>query len=104
MSIALEKAGFPLRNYTEPKCKHGHARGAESLANYLRNKIGRPKISTTADDGIKGTAGKTGIVFFKDIMGFREGRGDHIDLWDGSTTKTGSYFDVCKQIWFYELT
>jgi hypothetical protein len=35
MSIALLGAGFSLGGYTEPRCRHGHARGAESLAQFL---------------------------------------------------------------------
>ena len=43
MSVCLINAGFHLTQYTEPKCKHGHARGAESLANYLWQQVGPPK-------------------------------------------------------------
>jgi hypothetical protein len=104
MSVCLEDSGFNLTNYTEPKCKHGHARGAESLGNYLWRQVGRPKIAKNAADGWANVAGKKGIVVFKDITGFREGRGDHTDLWNAGTTKTGEYFDSCKQSWFWEIT
>lgn len=103
VSLCLVTAGFPLTNYTEPKCNHGHARGAESLANYLWKQLGPPKIATTAAQGRKNVAGKKGLVFFKDIAGFRNGRGDHFDLWNGTLTKTGEYFDFCKQSWFWEV-
>ena len=44
MSIALEGAGFSLADYSDPKCSHGHARGAESLANYLWRSLARPLL------------------------------------------------------------
>lgn len=65
MSVCLIGAGFDLTKYTEPKCKHGHARGAESLANYLWNQVGRPKISKTADETRATVGGKTGLLFSK---------------------------------------
>jgi hypothetical protein len=103
ISLCLINAGFKLTNYTEPKCKHGHARGAESLASYLWQQIGPPKIATTKEQARKLVTDKTGFVFFKDISGFREGRGDHFDLWNSGLTKTGDYFDACKQSWFWEV-
>lgn len=36
----------------------------------------------------------SGIVLFKDIRGFRGGRGDHLDIWTGTRTTTGrKYFN-----------
>lgn len=101
LSVALTDAGFKLTEYRDPLCKHHHARGAESLASYLRHQVGRPKIYTNAGDARAGIRDKTGIVFFKDITGFRGGRGDHIDLWDGRAAVTGEYFDACVQTWFW---
>ena len=46
---------------------------------------------------------KTGIVFFKNIVGFRGGEGDHIDLWNKDRTKTGEYSSSSSQTWFWEL-
>jgi len=103
MSVCLINAGFHLTQYIEPKCKHGHARGAESLANYLWKQVGRPKISKTANESRATVNGKTGLLFFKDITGFRGGRGDHFDLWNNGETKTGEYIDSCKQTWFWEV-
>lgn len=88
MSHALELSGVPLANYREPVCKAGgitHARGAESLANYLWKIFGPPKILSAG--GKAGAKGKKGIVFFKAITGFRGGRDDHIELWDGENTR-----------------
>lgn len=102
MSIALIAAGFDLSSYTDPMCAHGHARGAESLANFLYRRIARPRI-LTGTEFQRATDAKTGIVFFKDIAGFRGGFGDHIDLWNKDRTKTGGYASVSSQTWFWEL-
>jgi len=95
--------------YSEPKCSHGHARGAESLANWLwKNYLGRPKIYT---DGAKAKIAindKTRIIFFKDCFtrsGEATRTGDHIDLWNKGITKT--YSDPANksaQLWFWELS
>jgi hypothetical protein len=102
MSISLIGAGFPLTNYNEPRCRHNHARGAEALASYLWNQVGPPKIAETGAQGRSNVLGKTGLVFFKDLPGFRGGVGDHFDLWINGQTKTGEYFDPCKQSWFWQ--
>ena len=103
VSVALVDAGFKLTNYTDPLCKHGHARGAESLANYLWKQIGPPKILKDAAKAKAHTKSKTGIVFFRNITGFRGGLGDHIDLWNQSATITGEYFDVSAETWFWSI-
>jgi hypothetical protein len=94
--------------YSEPRCAHGHARGAESLANWLwLNHLGRPRIFTEGATAKRSLNEKTGIIFFKDCF-IRKGetvqRGDHIDLWNRGATKT--YSDPgnkSKQVWFWEL-
>jgi hypothetical protein len=93
--------------YSEPKCAHGHARGAESLANWLYRKIGPPKKWTSGADAKQALASSQGIIFFKDCF-TREGeataRGDHIDLWRNGVTKTFSDPDNnAKQVWFWSL-
>lgn len=102
MSLALEGSGFSFSGYSDPVCSHGHARGAESLANHLWRSLGRPQIFTAGASAKSSLSGKCGIVFFKDITGFRNGSGDHIDLWDGNRTRTGEYFSYCKQVWFFK--
>lgn len=93
--------------YTEPKCAHGHARGAESLATWLWRKIGRPKTFNSAATAKLELASQTGIIFFKDCFvrpGEVEQRGDHIDLWNKGLTKT--YNDPAnksKAVWFFTL-
>ena len=66
--------------------------------------MGRPKISKTASATRIAVGGKTGLLFFKDITGFRGGVGDHFDLWNNGATKTGEYIDSCKQTWFWEVS
>ena len=112
MSIALNGENTITVNgatYTEPKCKHNHARGAESLANWLwKHHLKRPKIHTDGAKAKISLGSKTGIIFFKDCFtrgGETERRGDHIDLWNRGLTKT--YSDPANksaQIWFWELS
>ena len=110
MSVCLNGEGNILVNrttYSEPKCAHAHARGAESLANWLWGEhLGRPTIYTdgaTVNTAIKS---KNGIIFFKDCFtraGETRAVGDHIDLWKAGVTKTGEYSRQSAQVWFWEL-
>lgn len=104
MTIKINKS-----TYSEPKCAHEHARGAESLANWLwKNHLGRPKIYTDNVNGKKDIQSKQGIIFFKDCFtrgGEAARSGDHIDLWFKGIAK--GYTDPANkasQIWFWELT
>lgn len=111
MSIALnaEKTiKVDKSTYTEPKCTHGHARGAESLANWLwKHYLGRPKIYKNGAIAKKKFATRKGIIFFKDCFtrsGETTRRGDHIDLWFKGIAK--GYTDPgnkASQVWFWEL-
>ncbi|MCA9655298.1 MAG: hypothetical protein KC501_35620 [Myxococcales bacterium] len=103
MSIALVGAGFSFDDYGDPLCSHNHARGAESLANHLWTRLARPRIYTDGGSAKGAISGKQGIVFFKDIAGFRNGTGDHIDLWKPGTM-TGEYFSYCRQVWFFDIS
>lgn len=110
MSIALNGEGtIPVgtTTYSEPKCAHGHARGAESLANFLWKRIGRPRVYTDGAKAKLANAGKSGIVFFKDCFtraGETAARGDHIDLWSlGKTKGFSDQANHSKQVWFWEL-
>jgi hypothetical protein len=108
MSIVLQRNGIAFTHYTEPKCKHGHARGAESLANWLwKAHLGRPKIYNDPADGKTKLKDAKGILFFKNCF-TRDGEtvraGDHIDLWNAGTTQT--YDDPnnnSQQLWFWAL-
>ncbi|RON18736.1 type VI secretion system amidase effector protein Tae4 [Pseudomonas frederiksbergensis] len=114
MSIALcGERTLPVNSSTytlDPRCSHGHARGAESLANWLwkRQQIGPPKIYTNSVADRTVLMGKTGIIFFKDCYeqsSDTAGRptGDHIDLWNRGLTKSGDLFSRSRAIWFWEL-
>ncbi len=111
MSLCLNTDGtitVDKKTYPEPKCAHDHARGAESLANWLWAKhLGRPRMFTSASKAKTDVAELNGIIFFKDCFtrtGESAASGDHIDLWQRGTTKT--YDDpsnVSKQVWFWPL-
>ena len=101
LSIALQKSGLSLAGYGDPTCGHGNARGAESLANFLWINIGAAFKYTNPNQNV--VTGRSGIIFFKDLAGFRGGNGDHIDLWNVSKTKTGAYFQSCREVWFWPL-
>ncbi|AMB84273.1 hypothetical protein AWM79_02730 [Pseudomonas agarici] len=112
MSIALNRELTIKVNkstYTEPKCAHEHARGAESLANWLwKHHLGRPTILSNSAEDRRKLMGKTGLIFFKDCFQqsgeFEENRtGDHIDLWNRGLTLTEDLFYRSKAVWFWEL-
>ncbi|WP_285350667.1 type VI secretion system amidase effector protein Tae4 [Pseudomonas sp. ME-P-057] len=96
--------------YTEPKCAHEHARGAESLANWLwKHHLGRPTVLTNSAEDRRTLMNKTGLIFFKDCFQQPgetvDGRsGDHIDLWNRGLTQTGDLFYRSRKVWFWELT
>lgn len=97
--------------YTEPKCAHGHARGAESLANWLwKHHLGRPTILAGNAEERRQLMNKKGLIFFKDCfqqLGESLGNrtGDHIDIWNRGVT--GSRYDDplyrSRAVWFWEL-
>jgi len=63
MSIALNGEGtikVDETTYSDPRCSHGHARGAESLANFLWKRIGGPSVFENAGDAKIKLAGKAG--------------------------------------------
>lgn len=114
LSLALcNERTLPVnsKTYDEPRCAHGHARGAESLANWLwkKKQLGAPKKYSNSAADRTSLLGKTGIIFYKDFYyqpTDREGHpsGDHIDLWNRGLTRTGDYFYRAKEVWFWELT
>lgn len=104
MSVSLQKAGLSMAGYGDPICRangKSHARGAEGLGNFLWHKIGRPQIFKPTQVKSK-IDGRTGIILFKDIPNFRDGNGDHIDLWDGKQTKGGRIYNS-DQVWFWPV-
>lgn len=111
MSIALNAEGTILVNastYSEPTCGHSHARGAESLANWLwQNYLGRPTIFYNGSRAKSSIANKLGIIFFKDCFmrpGSSVREGDHIDLWNrGETKGFNDPGNKSSQVWFWEI-
>lgn len=112
MSVCLNAEGnitVDSRTYSEPKCSHGHARGAELMANWLwARHLGRPSIYTDPAEGKGLISGKRGILFFKDCFA-RPGstlmEGDHIDLSNFGVTKTfNDPQNNSSQLWFFELS
>ena len=102
MSVALVTAGFPLTRYREHLCRHGHARGAESLARYLAHSVGLPE-KAKKEAARRMCTGRTGVTFFRNIEGFRNSQGDHIDLWNRTKTKGHEYFAECEETWFWPV-
>lgn len=110
MSIALNAEGsHPVNatSYTEPKCSHNHARGAESLANWLW-KYYKPAFKYTPAEAEVKIKGKQGIVFIKNCFtreGETEKRGDHIDVWNKTAMKTQptSLLTQGEKVWFFTV-
>lgn len=110
LSIALNGEGTIKINkytYAEPRCDHGHARGAESLASHLWRVIERPTVFSDPQKAKHKLQGQSGIIFFKDCF-VRSGEslrlGDHIDLWRlGETKGFSDSGNASAQIWFWDL-
>lgn len=108
LSVALNSSGLIVKRGYKSKnvCVVGgstNIRGAETLARHLKNIYRKPLIYKRPSRAKILLKNKKGIIFFKDLKGFRGGIGDHIDLWNGKITKTGEYWEKCKQVWFWEL-
>lgn len=106
MSRALIAAGCPSNTfkntqYTGKVCPHGYARGAQDLAAYLRRAWGDRNKGWAKPGSVPSDAsGVRGLICFMNIPGF--GGQGHIDLWNGSATKTGAYWDS-ETIWLWTL-
>jgi Type VI secretion system (T6SS), amidase effector protein 4 len=124
LSIALQSGGLPLATYPKARSEvrpveqlgrsiRG-ALAAEELADWLIKALGKPQ-SFAGSEALAKIKGKKGIVFFKDFWqrpGETTVQGDHIDLWNGTTTPNvppasyegeGTYFTRSKSVWFWEL-
>lgn len=109
LSIALEGAKVPLNLYSENKCSHGHARGAQGLANYLKAGWGAPTWTYRKNRAIAKQLLQThsGVIFFKNCF-IRQGettkQGDHIDVWYGGKAQTYQNFTGSDEVWFWKLS
>jgi hypothetical protein len=82
-------------------CRHSFARGAQDLGAYLRKCLGRPSLGFSKPNSVPpALVNKKGIIMFANIPGFA-GQG-HIDLWNGTTTITGTYWNA-DPVWFWQL-
>lgn len=110
MSLALNGEGSHPVNagtYSEPKCSHNHARGAESLANWLWTAY-KPAFKYTPAEAETKLKDRTGIVFIKNCFtrpGETEKNGDHIDLWNKTEmkTQTTDLFLEGEEVWFFSV-
>ena len=106
VSRALIRAGwskdiFRGSNYSGNLCPHGYARGAQDLAAFLSKEIGSRTHGWASPGSVPaGAANAQGIICFMNIPGY--GGQGHIDLWNGSETKTGAYWDS-ETIWLWAL-
>ncbi len=98
VSISLIESGFLLTNFNDHLCSHGHARGAQALADYIYRQVKRPRIIPNNQDMEGFVSDKKGILFFKNLDGDSV---DHIDIWNGAECESGEYFDSCEEIWFW---
>jgi len=108
MSISLISAGLSFGNYTEPKCRHGHARGAESLANWLwKTHLKRPHIFPSTGNAKNRLSDRQGIIFYKNCFtrdGENRAVGDHIDVWYKDFTMTwNDPNENAQQVWFWDI-
>ena len=106
VSRAMIKAGFPKSTFRGPSyqgklCPHGFARGAQDLGAMLQKVWGNRNAGWAAPGSKpRAASGLRGVICFMNIPSY--GGQGHIDLWDGSTTKTGEYWDS-QTIWLWSL-
>jgi hypothetical protein len=102
LSRALNYTGYPIeRGVANTSCNSGADKKwyifrMADLANYLTVKLGDP-VTLPVDVPAKALAGRRGIVAWGKV---------HIDLWDGQSACTASYFEsekVKDPIRFWEL-
>ena len=112
LGVSFERSGVSLASYRGAFCWHGHGRShplrVEEMKLWLRPHLGEPEISTGTDgrqNDHTAYAGRKGIVAQLDFHG-DNGRGDHIDLWNGNRLALGanSYFGRSREIWFWPLS
>ena len=103
LSMALIKCGYSFKNYTDPKCDHGHARGARSLASFIWRESGVPK-KLLSNISVKGISTANGIIYFHNLDG-NEGN-DHIDiLYKGITQAESAYSNIWTAVeyWYFPI-
>ena len=102
MSIALSISGVNFDSYTDPKCSHGHARGARSLASWIWKKfLCRPAIYRDSLILLNEINNKSGLIYFYKLGGSDT---DHIDLYFKNRTQS-DYSDLwtAEEYWFFKV-
>jgi hypothetical protein len=117
LGIAMTATGISLASYRGAICWSGHGREhplrVEQMRDWLNSDdvrfVGYADVSKRkGNKGAQKTyldySGRRGIVACINFWG-RGNRGDHIDLWDGSTMAHGGtdYFGRSQEIWFWEV-
>jgi Type VI secretion system (T6SS), amidase effector protein 4 len=116
LGIAMTASGISLATYRGVCCWSGHGRThplrVEQIKLWLNSDdayfVPYAAISKRTKQGHQNTshsyAGQRGIVACINFWG-RGNRGDHIDLWDGTTMAHGGldYFERSQEIWFWEM-
>lgn len=118
MGVCLGDAGLDLRAFRGARCwyRHnpGHILRAQELAGWLRDGACVSQFSNGAFDRARrlrapithnSYAGSHGIVFFQNFWG-QGNQGDHIDLWDGTSLRTGAldYFSRSEEVWLWSMS
>lgn len=97
VSRALNYSGQPIKKQkglysVKGADKKWYALRMKELTEYLKKKWGKPQVAVKKPKGDSSKFdGKKGVISFLGIPGYSGG--GHIDLWDGSATKTGVYFE-----------
>jgi hypothetical protein len=100
MSVALHRCGFDIDNFDPARRVHRgrsrcqlsvpHVLGANELARHLASQWGEPERYTrnAAHNAADVLHSRTGVIYFNNCFqraGQSSRRGDHIDLWNGTT-------------------
>ena len=119
MGLCLKGGGVLVQSFTGARCWFGHGRDhtirAQELANWLKEpaqvrafdtctfKVTKRERGQLID--VTSFAGIKGIVFFRHFWG-PGNQGNHIDLWDGVTPRTGStdYFGRSEEVWSWSMS
>jgi hypothetical protein len=132
MSVALERCGFSLNAFDPIRRVHRgrsrcqldiqHLLGANELARYLTRLWGAPEryAGNAAHNAAAVLGTRTGVIYFDNCFrraGQSQKRGDHIDLWNGTTyyntiihvgaggdaTANTPLFGRSQAVWFFPL-
>ena len=116
LGVAMTASGISLASYRGAVCWSGHGRThplrVEQMKLWLNTEdasfVPYADISKRTKAGVQNSwhsyAGQRGIVACLNFWGAGN-RGDHIDLWDGTTMAHGGldYFERSEEIWFWRM-